>query len=166
MELLLTTCSVDEYTCGEGTCINKHRNCDMITDCPDQTDELNCKIVIVPEGYSEELSPPRETSDPLVIYFLINITSVRTFDLAAFAVAIDAIWHTKWHDSRLTFSNLQKNYQTNKVKERQKLWTPKLLVTDGTQSLVEGAGVAGNVYVIRETEPMADDDERIIEGQR
>ncbi|XP_071549993.1 uncharacterized protein [Panulirus ornatus] len=162
-ELLLTACSRDEYTCGEGTCISKSRNCNLITDCPDQTDELNCKIVIVPRGYSEELSPPRDTLEPLAIHFLINITSIRTFDLSAFAVAIDAIWHTKWHDSRLTFSNLQSNYQNNKVKERQKLWTPKLLVTDGTQSLVEGARVSGNLYVIRGAEPMTDNNEMTIE---
>ncbi|KAG7155932.1 Neuronal pentraxin-2-like 2 [Homarus americanus] len=163
VELMLTLCGNKEYTCDDGSCISKDHNCDTYTNCSDHSDELNCDIIIVPSGYSEELFPPSSTTDPLSIHFLINITSIRTFNLASFDVAIDAKWHTKWHDSRLTFTNLANNYQNNKVRHLEKLWTPELQVTDGTRSLVKGAQVPGDVYVIRRSEPLPDNDQRITE---
>lgn len=163
---MLTACGREEYICEYGFCISKDKNCDMITDCRDQTDELNCDIIIVPPGYSQALPPPRRKSEPLLMLFFLIITSVKTFDLSAFTIATDVIWHSKWIDSRLIYSNLLEEYRANRVKNLQKIWTPAVHITDGTQGLVDGADEAARViYVLRMAPSIADDDERIAEGK-
>lgn len=163
--LLLTACRKDEHTCEDGTCINNDLYCDAAIDCPDESDEKYCSIVQVPSEYSKDVVPPRNTQQPLHLYFFITITSIRTFDLATFTIAVDAVWYVSWHDSRLSFLSLQGSRRSNTVKDWQRLWKPELMVTDGTNSLVEVIDKADVVQVTRESPPVPDNDERIAESK-
>ena len=35
----------DEFTCDDGTCIEASGRCDMVQNCPDFSDELDCQTV-------------------------------------------------------------------------------------------------------------------------
>ena len=35
-------CNTDEFQCANGQCINSAKRCDLMFDCVDKTDELNC----------------------------------------------------------------------------------------------------------------------------
>ncbi|RUS91789.1 hypothetical protein EGW08_000497, partial [Elysia chlorotica] len=37
-----TKCGSDQYTCGNGMCINLKQVCDTVEDCPDGMDEISC----------------------------------------------------------------------------------------------------------------------------
>lgn len=122
-------------------------------------------MVKTQEGYNTALPPPRQSSRPILLYFFLNITSVRKFDLQAFSLAVDTIITLRWNESRVTFLNLQSDYRRNKIKEQQKLWTPKLVVIDGTNSWVKGSSSDGSdLYVQRLTQPEPDDDSFHHEG--
>lgn len=56
LELLLTACSAEQYTCHDGTCIRKMQRCDLEVNCPDQSDERLCTPVVVPPDYISEVS--------------------------------------------------------------------------------------------------------------
>ncbi|KAG7171704.1 Low-density lipoprotein receptor-related protein 1-like 11 [Homarus americanus] len=58
VQLLLTSCSATDFTCSDGSCIKKSKRCDQEVDCPDNTDELNCDLILLPKGYSKEIAPP------------------------------------------------------------------------------------------------------------
>lgn len=117
VELLLTSCHNYEYTCNDGMCIDKSRRCDLSVDCDDQSDEMDCSVVVVPEGYSAQLPPPTYRATPLPILFSLNITSVRQFDLVSFTIAIDVYMRMTWKDRRLKYKNLQANFRANKLEE-------------------------------------------------
>ena len=51
----MTACSDKQYTCHDGTCINKIQRCDREVNCPDQSDERLCTPVVVPEDYIREV---------------------------------------------------------------------------------------------------------------
>ncbi|XP_050704351.1 uncharacterized protein LOC126989800 [Eriocheir sinensis] len=163
VELLLTSCHNNEYTCNDGSCIQKSRRCDLSVDCDDQSDEMDCSVVDVPKGYAAQLPPPTYKGTSLPIFFAINITSVRRFDLASFTIAIDAYMRMQWRDRRLQYNNLLANLRANKLREWREVWTPQLEVEDGTKSAVEATTHSRAAYVVRNSLPLPDDDTTIKE---
>ena len=37
-----TNCTEDEFTCGNGVCVQSTQECDFTDDCGDQSDEMDC----------------------------------------------------------------------------------------------------------------------------
>ena len=73
----------------------------MIIQCPDQEDEADCDILILPKDYSNLLPPPTQDRKPLPISFSLAITAVRQFNLLDYSCSIDTTITLKWKDSRL-----------------------------------------------------------------
>ena len=57
LNLLLTSCQSHQYTCNDGTCIPKMQRCDLQVQCPDQSDETLCTVVVVPSDYIKQVRP-------------------------------------------------------------------------------------------------------------
>ena len=45
LNLTLSTCSEDEFTCDDGICIPSWQRCDLVQNCEDLSDELECHTV-------------------------------------------------------------------------------------------------------------------------
>jgi hypothetical protein len=45
LNLTLSTCSEDEFTCNDGICIPSWQRCDLVQNCEDLSDELECHTV-------------------------------------------------------------------------------------------------------------------------
>ncbi|KAK7073749.1 hypothetical protein SK128_028594, partial [Halocaridina rubra] len=163
--LLLTACNVTEFTCHDGSCIPKISRCDMAMDCKDQSDEINCTIVLLPFGYSEKIAPPTSFSEPLPVLLSLNIRSIREFDLVAFRLGADMLITTKWIDERLKFKNLRPKYRANKMETFQDVWIPRIRITDGTQSAVAVETYFQGLYVTRVDDPLPDDDSIVLEDK-
>ncbi|ROT76894.1 hypothetical protein C7M84_004479 [Penaeus vannamei] len=65
-EYLVTLCDREAFTCSDGSCVPLARRCDQVANCPDNSDELNCQIIILPKGYSSDL-PPSTGENPAVL---------------------------------------------------------------------------------------------------
>ena len=47
-KLTLTKCEEGQFTCNDGSCLQDlGLRCDLKPDCPDQSDELNCRRVVI-----------------------------------------------------------------------------------------------------------------------
>ena len=55
--LKLTGCDDEEFTCSDGQCITMDQRCDQISDCFDESDEKDCKIVSRKENYNKKIPP-------------------------------------------------------------------------------------------------------------
>nr|XP_045616286.1 uncharacterized protein LOC123769256 [Procambarus clarkii] len=164
VELLLTSCGRDDYTCNSGACISKRRRCDLITDCSDLSDEFDCDVIYTPSGYSAALPPPKLSSEPLPLFFSLTITSIREFNLVEFTLVLDAIVSLRWHDSRLIFRNLQEDFRANKVKDPSRVWQPGVFIRDGTRGAVDAQPRSQALFVVLGGQTLADDDAVVAEG--
>ncbi|XP_071521413.1 uncharacterized protein [Panulirus ornatus] len=152
--LVLTACHDDQYTCNDGSCIDHHRRCNLVLDCPDHSDELQCSILSRQMIYSDQHPPPSETPGPLPLNISVNITSIRDFSLQAFTISIDASLTIKWRDLRLRYKNLQNLSYANKLKDGENVWIPKFEVKDERLGTVDIKHPTRDVFVIREAGPL------------
>ncbi|XP_063851371.1 uncharacterized protein LOC135094854 [Scylla paramamosain] len=158
VQLLLTSCGHEEYTCDDGSCVARTDRCDQRVQCPDQSDEKGCSVVLLPPGYSPSLPPPPVSASALPIALSLAVTSVREFDLSSFTISMDASLKLLWRDQRLRYSNLVGDYRINKLKGSTQVWLPSLELTDGTRSTVAAEEHSTATYVIRRSGSLPDDD--------
>ena len=57
--LKLSGCADDEFTCSDGQCVKIRDRCDQILDCRDKSDEQDCKILTLKDGYNNIIPPFR-----------------------------------------------------------------------------------------------------------
>lgn len=143
----------------------KIQRCDLVTDCPDLSDEVGCRIVQVPDEYATELPPPKTQNQPVPVKIFLEITSVRELNILGFRIVLDIILRLKWRDGRLIMKNLWADVQSNGVQGHEKLWIPQLRVEDGSRSLADMLLRAEDVRVQRQGEPIPDDPSRLYEGE-
>ena len=55
--LKMSGCAEDEFTCGDGQCIDIKYRCDQVIDCRDKTDELDCSLLVLQDGYNQAIPP-------------------------------------------------------------------------------------------------------------
>ena len=73
-ELILSSCSEDEFVCGDGQCIPSSERCSGAVACSDNSDETNCNFIAKPSTYDHLISPPGRN---LKLDIEITLTKVR-----------------------------------------------------------------------------------------
>ena len=53
----LSGCKEDEFTCYDGQCVNISTRCDQIINCRDESDERDCRLLYLNNGYNKDISP-------------------------------------------------------------------------------------------------------------
>ena len=53
-----SSCSNEEFTCGNGICIDINSRCDNINDCDDRSDEADCSRLSEDATYQKFIVPP------------------------------------------------------------------------------------------------------------
>ena len=55
--LKLSGCGEEEFTCSDGQCIDINSRCDQIVDCRDESDEEDCRLLVLKNGYKKNIIP-------------------------------------------------------------------------------------------------------------
>ena len=131
--LSMTACKTDEYTCNDGLCLPLDLRCNGRPECKDNSDELECAIVVQDDSYNKFLSPPPVVSllsaDKVVVNVSIKVSSVSSFD--PIESSFESQFHVglTWLDNRLRFANLRNSSENNAMspKEKDAIWFPSFV---------------------------------------
>ena len=55
--LKLSGCGEEEFTCSDGQCIDINKRCDQIVHCRDESDEEDCRLLVLKKGYNKNIIP-------------------------------------------------------------------------------------------------------------
>ncbi|KAG0704991.1 Low-density lipoprotein receptor 1 [Chionoecetes opilio] len=162
VNLTLSVCQEDQFTCVDGTCVSLEQRCDLTRDCKDGSDETSCPLVLLPKGYRSLLPPPAPApGQPLPLHVEIEVLGIPKVGGRTLALTATLRLRVSWQDARLKYLNLKRHLGFNLVppETAHAMWTPSLHVItahdSGTVRLREG----GRLEVRREGPPHPATDE-------
>lgn len=144
MELSLSVCNETQYMCSDGQCIALEDRCDAKDDCIDETDEDNCAVLEIPEGY-RKFKPPKNSENsslPLQPYLQVELLRFLNIEDVQSTINVEFQVQLKWTDSRLRFKNLRDNLLANPLSEEEveAIWRPSVQfpnIKDGKLTMIK-----------------------------
>ena len=131
LKVKVTSCNNGEFTCNDGQCLDMEKRCDQISNCKDESDEDNCKMLVMKENYNKKIAPfqfdykeqaitPAAVNVSFTVMDMLSIQEVNLVFVLKFRLLME------WYDHRLKYHNLKKQRSANLLtrEEIDKLWIP------------------------------------------
>ena len=163
--LKMTRCSEGEFTCGNGDCIVMEERCDQVADCTDESDEVDCSVLVTKKNYNKKVPPftiARTNGRSIVpVQLNVSIDLLKIVDMEETNHKIDFQFKItlEWRENeRVLYYNLKEHTSLNALSDSdiKKLWLPLVIYDNTDQKEVSRLGEYGNgewntpVSVIRE----------------
>ena len=137
MDLQISSCEEDQFTCNDGMCIDFASRCDRKNNCVDISDEKNCRIVSLdPQRYLKD-DPPTKDGRKANVTLSMVIKNILDIKEVQQRLSLKFRLEAKWLDGRLSFFNLKMDEEMNKLlsKERNMIWVPRILFSNTKEDL-------------------------------
>ena len=133
-ELKMSGCQEENFTCNDGQCVEMDLRCNQFPDCRDESDERNCNILVLKDGYNKKV-PPVNSSDPVDVSVSIDLLRLVDIDEEDYSIEIQFEITLVWKEKRATFQNLKKRDSLNTLSEKDidTLWLPKVIYENTDQ---------------------------------
>ena len=108
--------------------------CNQLPDCRDESDERNCNILVLKDGYNMEV-PPIDSSDPVDVWASIDLLKLVHIDEADYSIEIQFEITLKWKEKRAMYFNLKRRDSLNALSQKDidTLWLPKVIYENTDQ---------------------------------
>jgi hypothetical protein len=165
----ITSCSEGSFTCDDGQCIDIEERCDQTPNCVDQTDELDCKMLIKSDTYKKSIAPLHFHKSigitPVKVNVSIEIISLLKFKEVDLEYVLKFQIKTEWADHRLSYWNLKLRRYANalSLEEKENIWLPILVFTNTDDNEVTSGDGDSEVTVTRESEFMRSESNNVEE---
>ncbi|TRY72284.1 hypothetical protein TCAL_08599 [Tigriopus californicus] len=134
IQLSLTSCKKDEFTCNTGKCIPLNYRCDLYEDCENEEDEENCDFLEINDNYKGQVAPRHiQKGVPWPVYVEVEVVSFPEIQALEQKISVDFHLSLRWYDPRLEYRNLKPGKQENPISSESivSLWVPRLGLLNG-----------------------------------
>ena len=131
--LKLTACEDDEFTCDDGQCIAVEKRCDQTPQCRDESDEQNCKLLVLQRGYNKVVPPMvvKEKRETELLPVRVSLTLLKVIAVTEEdqSISFKFTISLTWRENRVMFHNLKKDQTYNLLREEEfrMLWLPRII---------------------------------------
>ena len=145
VKIKVTACGSGQFTCDDGQCVSIDDRCNQISNCRDESDEDDCKMLVIKDNYNKKIAPfSYDYVKSQIIPVNVNV-SMALMDILSIS-EVDLVFDLKfrfmmvWNDYRLKYHNLKLERSSNSFSrdEIDKLWIPNLVFsnTENSESTV------------------------------
>ena len=146
-ELKMSGCLEGNFTCNDGQCVSMDQRCNQLPDCRDESDERNCNILVLKDGYNKNVPPiPRTAHDKVNISVSIDLLKLVDIDEDDYSIEIQFKITLHWKENRATYHNLKVNSNLNALMQNdiEMLWLPIVIYENTDQKETTRLGEFGN----------------------
>ena len=115
--LKLSGCNIDEFTCNDGQCVSMEERCNQLTDCRDESDEMDCKLLILKITYNKKVPPivakGMAKFDPVQVNISINLLKIVSMEEVQHKIDLKFAIVLEWMENRAKYHNLKKKTSLN-----------------------------------------------------
>ena len=133
-EMKMSGCQKGNFTCNDGQCVSMDQRCNQLPDCRDESDERNCNILVLKDGYNMEI-PPFESDNPVDVSVTIDLLRLVDINEEDYSIKIQFEITLVWKEKRATYHNLKKMDSLNALtkKDINTLWLPRVIYENTDQ---------------------------------
>ena len=109
-------------------------SCDVLKDGFPKSDERNCRILALEDGYNKKV-PPINSQEPVNVSVSMNILKLVDIDEDDYSIEIQFEITMKWKENRATYHNLKSRDSLNALtkSDYENLWLPKVIYENTDQ---------------------------------
>ncbi|XP_059095252.1 uncharacterized protein LOC131890013 isoform X2 [Tigriopus californicus] len=156
--LSLSACNEEEFNCANGVCISMSERCNNVINCPDKSDEIDCKMIQIDDSYIKHVPPipildqktsSRQSSQSHV-FMNMEILEILEISEVDYKFTVQYQLNLKWFDPALTFANLKENSILNAitVDMMDDIWLPQITFENTKQKDVTQFDKTAFGYVV------------------
>merc|ERR1719370_2509788 len=123
------------------------QRCDQLPDCDDGSDESECQLLVLKDGYNKMVPPiemaPDRTMIPVTVDVSIVLLKIVEIEEENHAIEFQYEIIMKWRDNRLEYHNLKRDTSLNALPEAdfKKLWLPLVIYENTDQKVTTRLGM-------------------------
>ena len=106
---MILQCKDNEFACSDGACISIHKRRDIIKDCSDKSDEMQCKSFVIDDYLKEDPPVKERNGNGTELFMNITVFSISNFDEIHMTYKARFSLNLRWLDWRVTFHNLKQS---------------------------------------------------------
>ena len=157
LRVKLTSCNRGEFTCSDGQCVDMEERCNQISNCRDESDEDDCKMLVMKDNYNKKIAPfgfnyqeqriiPAVVNISIAVMDMLSIQEVNLVFVLKFRLLME------WYDYRLKYHNLKKQRSANLLtrEEIDNLWIPFVVFGNTENNEATTGGHNTEVTITRE----------------
>ena len=148
-EMKLTGCKETQFTCDDGQCVKMEERCNQMPDCEDDSDEMDCRILVLKKGYNKRVPPIGKTGraiktlKPVPVSISLTLYKVVAIEEEDHSIELQFQISLEWKENRATYHNLKLETYLNALSldEINTLWLPLVIYTNTDQQETTRLGV-------------------------
>ena len=151
-DLKLTGCKDDEFTCSDGQCISINERCDQLISCANKSDEVNCQLLKLKDGYKQTVAPIKTVSSTNLTIIPVNVNVSMDLLKVVQIVEVDNkiqmqfTIFLEWYEGRANYFNLKDEVTLNALSQDDidVMWLP-YVIYDNTDNK-EATQLQADIY--------------------
>jgi hypothetical protein len=104
--------------------------CNFLYDCPDGSDENNCKIMSIEKEKYQNIFPPVSNGTKTEIFVSMDIISITNINEMAMTFTSKLRLFFQWRDQRITYNNLNSHGNFLIDSQLDEIWLPPLIFSN------------------------------------